>query len=306
MRLYGCLLRAQCRSLARLGTAGLLLVVFVAIVAQLAAGLPPAMVISVRGLAGTLAATLPEFLAILLPVSLAHCWLTLEETGERGALAALGVRPATVLLVALVPLAPCLVALHLLVHDARPAARADAKQAAMASEQGFWRGMESVGVGHASIGAGLHALLPLGDAVMAITATAARSEPRASVMEAGTVQVIDGGEVGRAEFAAARLSFAPVRVGLAHLHAADLSTRFLVSQSIRWRRAKLRWHGERSAEILAVELGRRRWAVPGLLLAVLITAGLLGWRRRLTLLYVYGFCSPVTVAVSLGLGRMAP
>jgi hypothetical protein len=299
------MLGAQCQSLFRIGAAGLLLVGLFGVQVQLAAGLTPATVLSPSGLATLFAAILPEFLQVLLPVSLAHCLLHLEGTGERSAMAAAGVPPWQIGVVVMAPLLPFLLVLQVLVHQTRPAALAHTRRAVMATEQGVWRGLESVGLGQTRIGDRLHAMVPLGDAVMAVTAAAGGTiETRGATLRAGTVQLVGETDVHRAGFAAARLSFAPIEVGLDQLAVTDLSTGFLVAQSMRWRRARLNWQGVRSGDAIATELGRRRAAVPALSLSLLGVALWLVGRRRLTATCVYGICCPVAVAVSLFLGRV--
>ena len=153
------------------------------------------------------------------------------------------------------------------------------------------------------VGEGVHVLLPVGQAALAVTA--ARVE--GLDLERGSFRWLAGDGAAAAEefaFDHTVLTHEPTRLGLRDFTEKELSSRFLEVDGPRWRMARIDWGGRRSAELLRAELHRRGLIAPCLLACLVACLGLLLWRRPLTLVLVHGVCSPLVVAASLFLPRV--
>lgn len=316
MKIVWSLCRFQCRCFGILGLSGLLLLSVVLMIGQLAAGLEVAFVLSPRNWLGSLTILLPEFLQVLLPICLAHTFMELFDGGELQAARSAGAAPLLIVGGLLAPLVPIVLLIPILVHDARPAALLEARRAALSAPAAWSVGLEQLGVGMVRSESAFRAMLRLGERVLAVTASAPpdsrggdgsdlRRPGAGLVLRAGNIQVSPAlGEpaatgVSELRFERLDLAFGPVDPGLSVLPVTALSSGFLAGQSVRWRRARLRWEGRDSGREVRREMRRRSSSLPALLVGLGLVVGLLGWRRGLTPRFVYGVCAPVAVLASL-------
>jgi hypothetical protein len=302
------LCRHQCRVLAVVGLTGWALVVLFAWIGEMAAGGFSADLLSPYAAAMLAAALLPEVLQVCLPLSLAHCLLSLEEGGELRAMRGIGVRPIVIGVALCAPLAPLVFALHPLVHDARPAALARLKQPAIVPARSMWHGIvgqgAGLGVGLVQDERGVRMLLPLGKSALAVRTAGVTERAGVFALGAGDARVVTAdGVVHASRFDAVDLTLTLPRRGLAEHDENDFSTHFLQTGSMRWRRSRLDWGGRRSGEVIRREITCRELVLPSVALGLLVCLGLLFVRRELTVVWVHGAVTPLAVTLSVFLPR---
>ena len=310
MTLFLGLVRHQCRCLATIGLCGFSLAVVIAVMAELSAGAEPAWLLRPDHLATVAAVLLPEVLQVTLPIALVHGIFCLADGGELLATRAAGVHPLRLATALLVPLLIPLVLLQFLVHDTRPAALARATTEFATPQQLLQRGAARHGVGIEPVGDGVHALFPVGDFAVAVRASVMTAMGHRVALADGEARVVLGPASTAASggfdvrFERASLRVPPPTGGLRDRTERQLSTRFLATDSMRWRRARLDWQGRRSGELVRHEMRERELVVPATVGGLLVALLLLFWRRPLTLAWVHGVCTPLVVAVALFVPRI--